>query len=88
MPDIRCCNICIDRPERGKGMHWCRGCFNFVCTRPRCAELHAKKCKHPLGDPIPYGGSRPPATVREMTEVPEGEGFHRTLQRLRHGGCL
>ena len=50
MADIRCCNMCIDRPEPGAGMHWCQGCCRFVCTRKQCVRLHGKECKRALGD--------------------------------------
>jgi hypothetical protein len=66
MADIRCCNVCINRPEKGKGMYYCAGCCNFVCTRFNCQATHAKKCKHALGDPIANPTERPAAAVREI----------------------
>jgi hypothetical protein len=66
MADIRCCNMCIDRPEPGAGMHWCQGCCRFVCTRKQCVRLHGKECKRALGDPYAAWQPRPPAEVIEM----------------------
>ena len=71
MTDIRCCNVCIARPVKGAGMYYCAGCRTFVCTRERCLALHAKKCKHGLGKPIPAPFERPMQPVREM-EAPQG----------------